>query len=479
MSTKNKFEGGKFYQDYLPDVTKNRAAVAGERAVKSKGTEFLPPLASMQIGFNGDPTNGYEQIIYSGLSPEGQIQYKKYLSLAYFYGASGRTVDGLTGLIFMKPASIELPSQIEAMKKNADGKGSSLRKLSEELCKEAFITPRLGLLVDYPNQDAPMSKALAETLNLKPKILTYKFESILEVFFEEINNQQSITMALLAETVKSRSGFEVKESKIYRMLELDEQGYYQQVIFDEKGDEIEVIQPKMNGQRISEIPFYLIEVGTEGKSIINDLVDANFNHYRFFADYASKEHSSAFPIFWETGVMQSSCSNNYIGPAVKWENPSSEANFGILQSASDGGSMRQYLLDMEARMAALGAEMLKPRIAGAESAESKSLDQVAQNSTVGSVAINVSEAITKALEFSARWSGYSGDEIAYSLNQDYNPSRMSAQDLTALVASVQGGVISYETFYENLKKGEIARPKVTAEQEREQILNESIGMGEA
>ena len=163
-----------------------------------------------------------------------------------------------------------------------------------------------------------------------------------------------------------------------------------------------------------------------------------------------------------------------IGNAVKW-NGSEDGSFGILQPDGNADSHMIALEKTETRMASLGAEMLKPRTSGAESAEAKTLDQVAQNSTTANVAITVSDAITKALNFSSMIMG--GQEDAqYMLNTDYNPSRMSGQDLTALTASWQSGGMSYETYYENLQKGEIASTERTAEDEKALIDNQDTGM---
>ena len=166
-----------------------------------------------------------------------------------------------------------------------------------------------------------------------------------------------------------------------------------------------------------------------------------------------------------------------MGNGVKWSNVSSDATFGILQPDGNSDALRISLQDDEQRMAALGAEALKPRVSGAESAEAKSLDQVAQNSTTANVAITVSEAITKAINFAAMWMG-SSELAEYSMNTDYNPTGMSAQNLTALLAAWQSSAISYDTFYENLQRGEIASTERTAEDEQALIGNANTGMDE-
>lgn len=464
----------KEYDLLLEDVTRNRDAVAGERQIKSKEFVYLPPLTSMKCGYD-ELENGNQQIrMYATLSPEGRVAYSKYLSLAYFYGASGRTVDGLVGLIFSKDPVKELPSNVEYLNTNADGKQSSLRKLAQKAVTEAFISPQSGVLVDFPKIEQRLTVAQMEASNARPKILHYPFESIINWFYDIVDNELRLTFLVLEECVSVKDGFVINEEIRYRVLELID-GVYHQSLVTEGGDYIIEPQPVIvNGQTSIEIPFYFIQVGAENKSVINDLVDANLNHYRFFADYAAKEHSSAFPVFYETGV-QGDDLNVMIGPGAKWSSANTDAQFGVLQTESDGGSMRQYLQDMEQRMAALGAEMLKPRISGAESAEAKSLDQVAQNSTTANVAVNVSEALTKAINFCSRWLG-GAEEAVYQLNTDYNPVSMSAQDLTALLAAWQSGAISYDTLYMNLQKGEIASADVSAEDELNKVGNNEVGL---
>ena len=463
------------YTDQLIDVQRNRAAVAGERSVKRGGVKFLPPLASMCCSITYDE-NGEQQFRQSiTLTTEGQAAYTKYIALASFYGATGRTVDGLVGLIFSKNPVQELPPIIEYLNENADSKGNSLRDLAKKAATEAMISPRSGILVARPSTPEGSSIADVEAQNLRPKLLSYKFEDIINWDYEVINNVEKLSLVVLCELTTKRDGFKVDVEKQYRVLELIE-GVYHQSLYNDAGAQIEGVLPvTINGSNSDIIPFYFVEVGAEGKSIINDLVDMNFHHYQVSADYNSKNHFSSFTIYYETGADSSQ--NMLMGNGVKWSNRSSDATFGILQPDGNADALRISLQDDEQRMAALGAEALKPRSSGAESAEAKSLDQVAQNSTTADVAITISEALTKALNFASMWMG-STEEAVYQLNTDYNPTGMSGQDLTAMVSAYQGGAISYDTLYENLQRGEIASVERTADEERAMITNADTGMDE-
>lgn len=464
------------YIEQSPDVEKNRTAVAGERAIKAGTTKFLPPLASQCIYTTTDEDGNQLITPTSQLTPEGQASYRKYLSMAYFFGASGRTVDGLTGLIFSKEINKSFPAVIDYLNDNVDGSGTSLRTQASAAVNEAFISPRSALLVDFPNVQERLSVADSERQNLRPKILHYKFEAIINWHHEVINNEQKLTLVVLRERIRERSGqdkFVFQNKTIYRVLELIE-GTYHQTVYEDGEQQSEPMQVLVNGLPSQEIPFYFIEVGADGKSVINDLVDTNLNHYRFFADYAAKEHASCFPVFTESGA-EANDKNIVIGPGAKWSNSSPEATFSILQSQSDGGSINKYLLDQEQRMAALGAEMLKPRIAQAESAEAKSLDQVAQNSTTAMVANAVSNAYKRAIQFCALWLG-SSEEVTFALNTDYNPTGLSPQAQLALFTQMQGGAISYQTYFQALQRGEVIQGDVKMEEEQARIAADNIGM---
>jgi len=462
----------KEYADQLPEVRRNRFAVAGERSVKSAGVELLPPLASMccDVSYSDDGTEVYQQ--YSTLSGDGQAAYAKYKSLASFYGATGRTVDGLVGLIFSKSAIQDLPSQIDYLNENVDSKGSTLRDLSKKACTEAFISPKSGILVARPATPLGASNAQVEAQNLRPKLLHYKFEDIINWDHEVYNNIEKLSLLVLKEQVTKRLGFEVEVEDQYRVLELID-GVYNQSLYDFSGTQIQASEPVVINNATSDtIPFYTIEVGAENKAIINDLVDMNFHHYQVSADYNSKNHFSSFVIWYETGARAGS--NLLMGNGVKWSNASSDATFGVLQPDGNADSLRLSLQDDEQRMAALGAESLKPRSSGVESAEAKSLDQVAQNSTTADVAITVSEAIKKALNFASMWMG-GAEEATYKLNTDYNPTGMNPQLLTAQMLTVQNGVISGRTLYENMQKGECANNDRSYEDEQLQIKAEESG----
>jgi hypothetical protein len=73
----------------------------------------------------------------------------------------------------------------------------------------------------------------------------------------------------------------------------------------------------------------------------------------------------------------------------------------------------------------------------------------------------------------AFWAGFSDNvddsAIHIQLNKDLVSAAMAPQMLVALQSALLQNTISYETYFYNLKQGEIMRPLVTVEEEQELI----------
>ena len=328
------------YDEILPFVKRNRRALAGERKVKAAGTLDLPPLASMCCSVENE--NGNQTIkIWGGLSPAGAKAYVKYKSLASWYGATYGTVSGLVGLIKSKNAVKQIEPNLEYLIDNVDGKGTSLNEFMGDIYANSLITPWSGIFVDFPTIEKRPTVKEAEEGNIRPKILFYKFESIINWNYEVHNNQNILSMVVLMEDVTKINGFEITEEKQYRHLHLLGGEYHQTVYND--SDEVISGPTKIlvNGKPSKEIPFFWHDTGEDGGSVLDQLIDMNFHHYRISADYGGKLHYSSFSIFYETGVGANEGDNQniIIGNGVKW-NGGQDATFGVLQADGNADGLR-------------------------------------------------------------------------------------------------------------------------------------------
>ena len=462
------------YSDQLPSLELNRLAIGGARPVKASGVKCLEPLASMKATTCYDEQGMSTTTYGEQLTAKGRSDYNKYLDNATFIGFTGQTVTGLKGLIKSKPAVHDIPTALEFILEDADGAGTSLDNLADLCTSEAFPSIRQALLITAPETDGTNSRLDDENNNIRPKMAHYTQESIINWHYEVVKNKLQLTMVVLKESKSVRDGFEVKVESQYRHLALIE-GIYQQELRNKDNEIVEPMSPVlMNGKTINRIPLRVAITGSNNKSVIDDMVDANMLHYKVRADHGNLLHQSAFPVFYETGVVNGESANGSIGPGVKWEG-GSEASFGVIQIDANKCSHPKELKDIESNLSNLGADMLKESKA-AESGEAKRLDKVSSNSTTIDLANCVSDMISETLQdISDIWG--TGEEVSYRLNTDYDPSHLDYQMIAAIGDIWERGLIDKEEAQYNLKQGEVIRADRDIEEMNKNIDSEEGGLG--
>lgn len=450
------------YKEALPSWERCRIAAEGQRAVHKAGEKFLPRL--------------------SGQSDE---EYEGYKKRALFYNATGRTVDGLSGLVFRKQPVFNIPSMLEYMTQNVDTAGTPLMTFCEEVVEELLVVGRIGLLADYPKTDVVGTMADQIASGAKPYVSMYKAEKIINWRLGNVNGKVQLTLVVLAEKHHVPTEFGSEDTPQLRVLRLTNGVYNIQLWREQKNDKgvsewrpvSEPTVPVMNSKPLDYIPFVVcgprgVEIDPE-KSPIEDLVDVNLSHYMTTADYEHGLHFTGLPTPIVTGHMFADNEEFKLGSTTvkAFSNPDAKASF--LEFQGKGlDQLSKRLTEKENMMATLGARLLAAEKRSVESAETASIHRSGENGVLASLAMASSSAISVVLTWCAGWAG-TEDEFTAKLNTDYMPSGMTPQELSELVKSWQSGAISYETLYDNLQRGEIARQNVTSKDERDLINMEA------
>ena len=228
------------YTEMKPVWQMCRDAATGQRAIHKGGEKYLDKL--------------------EGQSTE---QYKKYLRRATFLGATGRTLEAMTGLIFRKAPAIELPTAMESWAQDIDLAGTTLEGMLNKAVTEVGKVGRGGVLVDHPPKRDDLTLEQARALSFRPYAAYYTAENIINWKFQRVGNVTKLAYVCLAENHDDDP-----DKEQYRELELVD-GLYQQNIWRENGEQydLEVIEPKMNGQRIADIPFFFLAPKEPGQDI--------------------------------------------------------------------------------------------------------------------------------------------------------------------------------------------------------------------
>lgn len=470
------------YDRAFPDWELARACADGERAIKSMAERYLPR------------PNGFDQ-----------HQYDEYLMRAEFFNATGRTIDGLTGMIFRKTPLVSgrESDPVDQLVENATANGSTLFDLAQEAVEEVITVGRVGVLVDYPQEQEgrQLTIAEAERLGLRPYLRLYTAESIINWRTTIVRGQEVLTMVVLTEEHDEAGDdeFDVVHRTFYRVLTLEEpetNPFYRIRLMEVQAHEtsdgetfraeyvhVDTVG-RRNGAVLTEIPFLFIGTVNSApdvqRSPVIDVARANLSHYRTAADIEWGSHKTALPTLVITGHERDVAVEGplYIGSdrAMTLREPDARAFFLEFTGAGMGTLLKLEEVKRD-RMAVLGARILQADKRQVESAETALLHRQGEHATLSSMASTIADALTRQLRVAAEWNGASlaeAENVFVELNTDYLPHAIDATQLAALVRAWQEGALSWGELSEALQRGEIADATLTAEERRE-IIDQDPG----
>jgi hypothetical protein len=487
------------YEKRLPQWERQRDAIEGEDAIKEAGDKYLPRLS----GQSNDGFIGQD-------SSQNLTSYQSYKDRASFMNASGRTLSAMTGMVTRKTAETTWPEAT----KDADwsmvgARRESFEEVMNMALDETMGIGRYGLLVDMPDDGEG-----------EPFIASYPAESITNWDEGKVAGRRVPVMINLLEmqdVLNSEGRVETVES--YRVLHLGipepitdaellleaEQGleaflasvglvladftdgdvYFQEVweqALSGKDDtktyiRTDVLVPRLPGGALwREIPFtFFNPMSTNAapeKPQMLDLTVVNISHYRNSADLEHGAHFTALPQPWAAGFDFKGAL--YIGSSAAWVTENPDAKAGYLEFSGAGlGTLINLMERKEKQMAALGARLLEQQQsqAGVEAAETVRLRQSGEKSSLSRMASSVSLGLTKTLRYLANFRGMQNpDVIEYELNQDFGLENLDPALLQTLFQQVQSGLVSWSTYFWNLKRGELIPEGITEEDEAARIM---------
>lgn len=452
------------YDKYVGKWQRCRDVASGQDAVHAAGVRYLPQLKDQ-------------------LTPE----YESYKARALFYNATWRTIDGLRGMIFQKPPKVEVPESIKPLMTDITLDGRSVEMFLMEVVEEDLKTGRFGILVDYPMVEVDgYTLADAKADMLRPFMRGYLAEHIRYWETRSVNNKVYLSLVILEECAAEKiDEFSSKTKTQYRVLALDDAGYYNVRLYEvnSAGEDVLLagpIYPLMGNAPLTEIPFFFIGVDDNTPQCddppLIDLVDVNLSHYRSTADYEHGCHFTGLPTPWISGHTserdaQGNPTKLYIGSTHAWVFPGENTKVGFLEFSGSGLSVLVTNLERkENMMAVIGARMLEQQKRQVETAEVAALHRAGENSTLSMIAQSISAGFTRALACLALWGGAAvrpeSDDVEAELNRDFFPIPMDAQTITAMVGAWQKGAFSHQTLHENFQKREVVPKDRTFEDEK-------------
>lgn len=439
-----------------------RAACEGERAVK-KLPCVLPYLNSFDTSEGNKTRNA------------------QYLQRAVWYAATGRTRDGLIGLAFAKDPDVMF-GQFSYLADNADGTGISIYHAAQTALSGVLETGRHGFLTDFKND--------------KPAILGYAAEDIINWRITTSNGQSKLILVVLKECVEDDDDSDdwefnyVDQYRVYRLID----DKVTVTLYRERGGKDvktrkellqttspDILLPSATNKFLKEIPFAPIGAKSNSMTVLDTapllgLSDMNYAHFRDSADYQdsvffcgqAQAWISGLDLEWRDKLIELGL---YVGSRTPILLPK-DGSFGFAQ-AKPNQLAKEAMDNKEKLMISLGARVVEQN--GITKTATQAAGDIATGTSVlGLASGNVSEAITRALQ----WCGLFTEAkpfmgAKFAITQKFDEMVLDPQKLQAVVEAWQAGAYPKQDLRVYLKRiGIIAPERTDAEMDAELAVEE-------
>ena len=113
------------YREYSGDWANCRDAYDGQKAIKAKGTVYLPALGGMTT-----------------------TEYNAYKERALFYSITAKTVGAMVGMALSRAPVLKYPEEMEKYFKDVEG--IQFIEAYNAVLRELLLIGRIGVLIDRP-----------------------------------------------------------------------------------------------------------------------------------------------------------------------------------------------------------------------------------------------------------------------------------------------------------------------------------------
>ena len=449
------------YSKYLPVWTQTRDAVRGSVAVKEKKHSYLP----VPDNDSGDERKGTET-----------TRYRQYMKRALFTNFTGRTKNALVGAAFRKEPEIYLPEGLEYLKYDATGDGLSMNQLAKDELANLMETGRSIFLVDYPQADENLSAEEVARLDLRASIIPFTAEQVINWKSDVVNGRKVLSSVVIAEYyLEPLDEFDHSQETQYRVLRLTEEGYSQQ-IYREDVPYTNEIYPKMaDGSNWMEIPLVFVGSKNNDSTIddapLSDIAEINMAHFRNSADYEESCFLVGQPSLFLTHSLSYEQFQQYNPQGIKLGSRAGhvlgETGSANLLQADPNNLVMEAMKAKENQMVAIGARIITDR-ADRETAEAARIRFASENSVLGDVVSNLSEALEKCVMWVGMFMGVDTNDIQFEINREFYDKNIDPQLIMSMVTLLDREIVSEQDIFDRLKSAGVVDPDRTLDDVREE-----------
>jgi hypothetical protein len=430
-------------------------------AIKEKRARYLP-VPDGETGSEGATNLRYANEEHKGT---GTLRYRNYIKRAVYTNFTGRTKNALVGAVFRKDPTIVVPAGLEYLIDDATGDGLSLNQLAKDELSNLLEVGRAGFLVDYPQADQGLSVEDVDLLDLRASIVPYTAEQIINWKLDAYGGRKLLALIVLEEDYPDDDDeFGHEKKKQQRILRLSDEGYSQQIYRDEMPYTEQFFPTKADGSKWFEIPFVFCGSKNNDASIddapLADIAEVNLAHYRNSADYEESCFITGQPTLFITHSLSAEQFSEYNPNGIKLGSRAGhvlgETGSATLVQAEANNIVREAMNSKLNEMVAIGARIVTDRGQN-ETAEGARIRFASENSVLGDVVNNLSEALFTCILWVGEFMGFDGDTEFY-LNTEFYDKSVDPQLIMSMVTLLDREIIGEADIFDRLKSAGLIEP---------------------
>lgn len=453
----------------VADARPIRVLVAGTKAMRAAGEEFLPR----------EPAESVEA-------------YNNRKKRSVLYNATGKTVADMTGKVFTKPIVYDkvADADLKTWFENVDNAGRHLNVFARDCFYDA-MQPGIGFIyVDMPPKverpdGQPATLADEQKAGIRPYMKWIPLENLIGWKTATIAGVEVLTQIRIKECVTEPDPENPYQDKSVDQIRVVNRGGEWQTFRDQKGTDGKSTWVSNGAGTISQGEIQLFPVYINRDDFMKacpplaKLAELNIAHWQSSSDQRNILHVARVPILFGAGFNTDD--KLVVGAAEMVQSSNENAKLGYVEHTGAAiGAGDKDLQNLELQMQTMGLQLLIDQ-AGGQSATGEMRDEAKENSPLAMMAGALQDALTQAAQSMARFASKTepkAGEIV--VNKDFGVNGNKA-DLQFLTQAVLGGKISQETYWAEMQRrgvlGDSFDPEVEATRVAEQAPEATIPPG--
>lgn len=417
---------------------------------------------------------------------EPETGYENRIQRTFLFNGYRKTVKDMSGKVFAKPVQLgdDVPEKLKGYAENIDLTGQGLNNFAYQVFEGGMIDGISYILVEMPAAQEGATRADDIASGRRPYLVQIPASNLLGWKSAVIGGEHVLTQVRIMERVAEddpEDEFQQIEVQQVRVFDRTDAGVmfrvYREQEKEGKKEWVEVQSGMTSLKDITLVPFYANRTDyMVGLPPLEDLAYTNLAHWQSSSDQRNILHVARVPMLFAKGFGEED--QLVVGANSFTKTTSAEADLKYVEHSGKAiESGRDDLKDLEFQMQTLGLELLIPK-PGGQSATGAAIDQAKMNSPLAMMADNLKDALEQAFAYMAEYEGLGEDAGgSITVNTDFGVTLRDAADLTTLLAAVNAGKISQETFLKELiRRGVLMELDTEEEAERIEQDGEALGL---